>query len=667
MKREQYLSRRVIILIAVMGIWGAVIAWRLYRLQVVHSADFRGKADHQQQQVLDVAAPRGIIYDRNLKELAASVNVKSVFVVPHEIEDHDGTVRILTSLTGLPAPDLARKLSSDRSFVWIHRKISASEASAIENARLPGVHFVDEPKRFYPDTLMAAQVLGYVDLDEQGLGGLEYRYNDDVRGESGKVVYRKDANGKSFDQSSIEQPPQPGANLITTIDKNIQYIVEKALQDAVVRTRAKAISIITMDPHTGEILAMANYPTFDPNEHLKYPPSSWVNGAISHTYEPGSTFKILTVGAALEEKLTTTDERIDCQMGSIVLVKHVIHDHKPFGVLSVSEILQKSSDVGAIKLGLRLGNDRMSSYIRRFGFGQPTGIDLPGEEKGLTKPAAQWSGISIGAISMGQEVGVTPLQIVRMVSAIANGGILYRPYVVREVRDPQRGVLAHTEPSGQRIVSEKTALDMQGMLEKVVTDGTATSAKLEGYRAAGKTGTAQKIDATGRYSATKFIASFAGFAPASNPSIAMVVVVDEPVGQFYGGEVAAPIFKTIAEQILHYEKIPPDIQDYAPHYVAVPPRRQAPSAPIAKPVNSEDWRIVNAGLPGSQPANPPYESGEIVVPDFRGQSLRQFIEECKKLGLNFHADGSGRTAEQYPPAGAKVGLGTMVRIRLSSN
>jgi len=661
MKKNLFLSRRVYLLISVMGLWGTVIGARLYFLQVVRSADLREQADKQQQQVLEITSPRGIIYDRNGSELAASIQVKSVFAVPKEVRDPGATAKSLATLTGLPASEIRARLTADKRFVWIKRKVTTSEASAIEQAGLAGIHFEDESQRSYPNDELAAHVLGYVGVDEQGFGGLEGKYEGIIRGEPGKVIYLSDARGNSYNQ--IEQPAQPGASLVTTIDKNIQHFVEEGVRDAEERTHAKGIYIVVMDPNTGEILAMANYPTYNPNNYRKYDPQFLKNGTIDHTYEPGSTFKILTVRAALEEGLTTPDDLIDCLQGSIVVAGQRIRDHKGFGVLTVSEILQNSSDVGAITLGLRLKDELMAKYIKLFGFGQTTEIDLPGEERGLVRPISQWRKSSIGYISMGQEIAVTPLQIASLISMVANGGTLYRPYVVKEVQDSHQTVLSRTEPSGKQVMSLKSAQQMQAMLEKVVTEGTAKTAKLDGYRAAGKTGTAQK-SIGGGYSATKLVASFAGFAPVSNPAISMVVVVDEPVGAHHGGEVAAPIFKQIADKILHYRGIAPDIQDYAPHYVATPVKSKSAPAPSGKPLPDE-LKIVSAAFTGAAPEKP-YESGDITIPDFRGKSMRQIYDESRRLGLGTNYEGHGRVSQQYPPAGAQVRHGTVVVIQLST-
>jgi len=657
MKKDLVLSRRVYVLVAVMGLWGAVIGARLFFLQVVQSSAFRERADDQQQNVISITPPRGAIFDRKGNTLAVSVQVKSVFAEPPKIKDVVATSKVLASITGISATDIAAKLVERRKFVWIKRKAPDAEILAIEKAGLAGIGFKDEYQRKYPNNELAAQVLGYVGTDERGLGGLEVQYDEIVRGVDGKVVYLTDGRRRSYNES--EEPAQPGANLITTLDKSIQHIVRQGVREAEARTNATGIHIIVMDPRNGEILAIENYPTFDPNNWRGSEPSLRKNGAVEYTYEPGSTFKIVTVGAALEEGLTNPQERIDCLNGAIVVAGQRIRDHKPFGVLSVSEILQKSSDVGAITLGLRLKDDVMARYIKKWGFGKGTGVDLPAEENGTIRRTSQWTKSSIGYISMGQEIAVTPLQILELISMVANGGTKFRPFVVKEVQDPQGRVISRTEPQGESVMSLKSAREMQDMLEKVVTEGTATTAKLDGYRAAGKTGTAQKKGDGAGYSDTKLIASFAGYAPASNPVIAMIVVVDEPVGAHHGGEVAAPIFKQIANQILHYKGISPDIPDYAPRYIPVPTKRQSAPAPSAKPSETEELKIVNASF---RPVRP----GDITVPDFRGKSEAQAYNESRRLGLKSKSDGMGLIRQQYPLPGAQVSPGTVVEVWLAA-
>jgi cell division protein FtsI (penicillin-binding protein 3) len=675
MKTDKFLTRRVYFLIAIMAVWAAIIGARLYLLHVVYSADYKQRAERQQQRTLEVSPRRGIIYDRNGNELAVSIKVDSVFAVPDEIEDPNKTAKTLSALTGISKDDLIEKLHSPRSFVWIKRKLGAAQAAAIQAAKLDGIYFQKEDMRYYPKRELASHVLGYVDIDEKGLGGLEYRYNGSIRGEAGRVLVMTDARGRSF--NSIEQPVAPGANLITTIDENIQYIAEKELKAAVDQMRPKGASVIVMDPKSGAILAMANYPAFNPNEYAKYSPETWINRSVSHTYEPGSTFKIVTTASALEEGLADPNELIDCQMGSINVFGRIVHDHKPFGLLTVTQIIEKSSDVGAIKLALRVGNDRFSGYIDRLGFGKPTNIDLPGEERGLAKPASRWTKSSIGSIAMGQEIGVTPLQIVRMISTVANGGILYHPYVVKKVQHPQNGVLSEAEPHGERAISIDTAAKLKDMLEVVVTAGTATSGKLEGYTAAGKTGTAQKIDETGHYSRTKHVASFAGFAPASNPLVSIVVMMDEPAyGQHHGSNVA-PVFKRIAEQVLRYMSVPPDVPSYAPQYTVKQTKPRTEKWTLT-PLAPHDVNERNGLLPRGRGQTPFFQAvidrryddsdafGDVIVPDFQGKSLRQVAEECLKAGLQLQSIGSGAAVEQVPPAGANVRTGARIGVRFSS-
>ena len=654
MKNDNSLAQRVYVLIAVMGFWAIVIGARLFFLHVVHSADYRQRAERQQQRTLEVSPRRGVIYDRNGNELAVSVKVDSVFAVPDEIEDLHATAKTLSPLVGVSKNDLIEKLDSPRSFVWVKRKVSAAQGAALRKAKLPGIYFQKEDMRYYPKRELASHVLGYVDIDEKGLGGLEYRYNDSIRGEAGRVLIMTDARGRSF--NSIEQPVAPGANLVTTIDQNIQYIVEKEIAATAEKTHAKGISIIVMDPRTGEVLAMGNYPTFNPNQYAKYSPQAWINRALSHNYEPGSTFKIVTAASVFEEGLADPAELIDCQNGVITVFGRVIHDWKRFGLLSVKQIMQNSSDVGAIKLALRLGDERFADHIARLGFGKSTNVDLPGEEHGLARPASRWTKSSVGSIAMGQEISVTALQTVRMVSAVANGGILYQPYVVKRVQHPEKGILSETEPHGERAISAETAAKLQDMLEAVVTDGTAKSSKLDGYTAAGKTGTAQKIDETGRYSATKYVASFAGFAPAVNPAISMIVMIDEPVGAHHGGDVAAPVFKRIAEQVLRYMSLPPDVPSYAPQYVVKEPKR--PAERTVKPATTASAQLV--GL------NVTTDFGDLIIPDFHRKSLRQVTEECLRAGLRLQSIGSGAAVEQLPPAGTSVRSGARVQVRFSS-
>ena len=664
MKAEKLPAQRVYVLVAIMAIWGLGIGVRLYGLQIAESADYIEKAKDQQQVALKTTPRRGDILDRNGNELAISVKANSVFAHPYEIKDRQEAARVVSRLTGVSYEKLFKQFDPKNSFVWVKRKISDREKAAIEAADLPGVYFQKEFRRFYPNRDMAAHLLGYVDIDEVGRTGLEASYDDHVHGQSGKILMFRDAHGKSFQRE--EQAPQIGANLTTTIDKSIQFVVEKELKAAADKTRAEAISIIVMDPKTGAILAMANAPMFNPNEYASFPKSSWINHSLSLIYEPGSTFKVVAVAAALEEGLITPDEIIDCQNGSITLGRRTIRDHNPYGLLSVREIIQNSSNVGTIKIADRLGDDRLAAYIKRLGFGQRTSVDLPAEIGGLVWDLKNWEKTSFASMAIGQEIGVTPLQIVSLVAAIANGGILYKPYVVQKIQDSSGVVVKEVNPSGHRVLSETTARQIQTMLEGVVTDGTAKASKLEGYTAAGKTGTAQKATPGRGYIGHKYVASFAGFAPASNPQLAIVVVVDEPKGLYYGAEVAAPVFKRIAEQVLRSRGVLPDIPDYAPKYTATPAKKSK-AAPRTPSVDVPEFKVLDAAL--VSPANAPadvLQLGEILLPDFSGQSFKQALTEIGKLGLEPRIMGSGRVIAQNPPAGSRVGPGARVQLKLSS-
>ena len=662
MKAEKLPAKRVHVLVAIMAIWGIAIGVRLCFLQIVESSDYIERAKDQQQLVVEITPRRGDILDRDGNALAISVKVDSVFAHPYQMKDPLGTAKVLSRLTGVPYEKLARQFDPKKKFVWVKRKISDREKASIEAAHLPGVGFQKEFRRFYPLRKTAAHILGYVDIDEEGMTGLERRYNGPIHGQPGNLLMLIDAHGKSFQRE--ERVPQAGANLVTTIDRNIQFVVEKELDEAAARTRAEAISIIVMDPRSGAILAMANSPTYNPNEYAAFEKSSWINHSLSLIYEPGSTFKMVTVAAALEEGLTTPDEVIDCQNGSITLFRRTIRDHNPYGLLTVREIIQNSSNVGTIKIAQRLGDERLAAYIKRLGFGQRTSVDLPAEIGGLVWDVKDWEKTSFASVAIGQEIGVTPLQIVSLVAAVANGGILYKPYLVQKIQDPG-GAVTEIKPNGHRVLSETTARQIQDMLIGVVTDGTAKASKLEGYTAAGKTGTAQKATPGKGYIDHKYVASFAGFAPASNPQLAIVVVVDEPKGHYYGAEVAAPVFKRIAEQVLRSKGVMPDIPDYAPKYTATPAKKK-PAAPKVPATGGPEFKVLEASM--SAPDNASTDAlqlGEIVVPDFSGQSFRQALAEVGKLGLTHVITGSGRVVAQNPPAGSRVGPGARIQLKLS--
>ena len=553
-------NSRLYLLGAFLVFWCLAICVRLVYLQIFCYGSFARQAEHQQQRAIPLSAKRGVIYDRAGHELAMSVLVDSAFAVPSEVKDLPTAVSLITRITGDDRNVVLADCRNHKTFCWVARKADDQTIERIRSLNLQGIHFQKEPKRFYPARDLAAQVLGSVGMEDSGQSGIEHAFEDELRGRSGKMLISVDARKQWY--SSVETQPEPGENLVLTIDKNIQYIAEKELEQAIHDTQAIAGTVIVENPHTGEILALANRPTFNPNLRKQITPGALTNRAVSYVYEPGSTFKLVTISAALEEKVTNPDEIFDCQMGSIVYNGMRIRDSKPHGLLPVWGVLAESSDVGSIKIALRLGEDRFYKYIRAYGFGQQTGIELPGETRGLTKPVSRWSKVSIAAISMGQEIGISPLQLAGLVSTFANDGIWVAPRIVAGRVEPQNApqtVVFHPANS-RRVISPYTAAEMRSMMQKVVLEGTGRKAIMEGYSSAGKTGTAQKVDpATGLYSKTKYIGSFAGFAPVNNPQIVVAVILDSAVGLHQGGQVSAPVFRRVSQQVLEYLHVAHDL------------------------------------------------------------------------------------------------------------
>jgi len=659
-------------------VWMLALAGRLYHLQIIQYVDLAARGERQQQRTIEVAPKRGTIYDRQLQPLAMSLAVDSIFAVPSEIPNPEMAARLLASALGAGKGDLLGRFQTFKSFCWVKRKVSSEEAARARDLNLKGVYFQKEMKRFYPKGDLAAQVMGYVGLDDNGLGGLEYRFNDEIKGTPGRVLVAADARRQSF--ASTAREGRPGKSVVLTLDQNIQYIAEKALGEAAAKWQMASGTVVVQNPQTGEILAMASYPSFNPNAFDKSPPEARINRAVSWVFEPGSTFKLVTMAAALEENLTRPDEVINCQYGSITLFGHAIHDHAPFGDLTVRQVMAKSSDVGVIKLGLRLGQDRLYRYVKAFGFGDEAGIDLPAEERGLLRSPSHWSGISIGEISMGQEIGVTAVQIASAYSAIANGGMLYPPRVVREIlKGAGRGEIV--AGSGRRVVSARTAEQMREILAEVVENGSGTLARPVGYTAAGKTGTAQKIDSSGSYSKTHYIPSFVGFAPVKNPAVTILVVIDSPVGAIYGREVAAPVFRSIAEQTLGYLNVPHDNPSPLPQVAlsapagsprqkrgdraGFPSLRSGFTGEATSPVRPVSYATV-ALQPSAAEATLTLDDGPtVVVPDFGGKTLRQVAEECQELGLDLNVRGSGLAIDQMPPVRAQVPASSKVWVRFA--
>src|ERR1700728_2730169 len=579
-------NSRLYLLGGMLLFWCVAICARLVYLQIFCYGSFAKQAEHQQQREIPLSAKRGVIYDRAGHELAMSVLVDSAFAVPTEVKDLPTAISLITRITGEDHNVVLADCQNHKTFCWVARKADDETIERIQSLNLQGIHFQKEPKRFYPARDLAAQVAG--------------------------------------------------DNLVLTIDKNIQYIAEKELDQAIHDTQAIAGTVIVENPHTGEILALANRPTFNPNLRKEITPNALTDRAVSYIYEPGSTFKLVTIAGALEEKLTTPDEVFDCQMGSIVYNGMRIRDSKPHGLLPVWGVLAESSDVGSIKIALRLGEDRFYQYIRAFGFGQQTGIELPGETRGMTKPVSRWSKVSIAAISMGQEIGVSPLQLAGLVSTFAKDGVWVAPRILTGRVAPQATpqTVAFHPGNSRRVISSYTAAEMRSMMQKVVLEGTGRKAILEGYTSAGKTGTGQKVDpATGAYSKTKYVASFAGFAPLNNPQIVVAVILDSAVGLHQGGQVSAPVFHRVAQQVLEYL--------HTPHDVPLAPNHQLLLASRAKDNDLEE------GAP-DRPGEP-LETGDVS-----GDSSQPTATDrvARALPLDKPRAGSSASSEQALPATA---------------
>lgn len=464
---------RLLILAGVVFLWMGAICGRLIYVQLFRHTFYLTMAARQQRHMVDITPKRGAIYDRNMRPLAMSIPVQSVFAIPAEIKDIPMVTHLLSGVLGMGQEEVREKLESGNNFVWVKRKLAPEQEEAVKSLNLKGIYFQEENKRFYPNREMAAHVVGFVDVDEHGLGGIEREYDELIRGKGEKIIVMKDAKQRVFD--GTEAQAERGASVILTLDENIQYIAERELEAAIAKTHAPSGTVIVQDPNTGAILALANWPHFNPNAATEAQAESRNDRAISSIYEPGSTFKLVTLSAAFDQGLIRAEEVFDCQNGVIEVAGHKIHDHKKYGMLSVAEILANSSDVGAIKIALRLGSSKFYEYIRGFGFGSLSGVELPGESRGMVQHVEKWGSYSIGSISMGQEVGVTPLQLVSAVSAIANGGLLYKPRVVQEMRRgeqvlPLEGPSARTEP--KRVVRAETAATMRGLMEGVVLKGT---------------------------------------------------------------------------------------------------------------------------------------------------------------------------------------------------
>lgn len=551
---------RITFLFIILIVFYFLLVYRLYNIQIVQSSKFKEIAQQEHLTSFYIVGERGNIYDRNLKKLAINVNVQSLFAIPSKIKNPQETARLLSSILNLETKEVFDKLNQKRSFVWIERKLTDKEVAEIKKLNLDGLNFLDESKRYYPKKYLASNLLGFVGIDNQGLEGLELFFDKELKGLPGLVILERDASGGKI-PLSIKTPTvyRDGHSIVLTIDEVIQYITEEALDKAFQEYKAKAGVAIVVKPKTGEILAMVVRPSYDPNYFDEFSQDLWRNRAITDAYEPGSTFKVVTIATTLEERVVKLDDQFYCT-GWIKYSGHIFRDIHQHGSQDLTDIVKNSCNVGVIQTGTRLDEKIFEKSIRRFGFGALTEINLPGEVNGLVRSSKDWSKLSLASISIGQEISVTPIQLIMAVSAIANRGTLMKPMIVKEILDSEQNSIKVFKPKPIRqVVSVDTSLTMTEILKQVVIDGTGKGAKLVGYQAAGKTGTAQQFDfSIGKYSDDKYNSLFVGYVPAENPQLSILVLLDQPKGSYYGSTVAAPVFKEIASKALPYLSIPPN-------------------------------------------------------------------------------------------------------------
>ena len=537
------------------------IGIRVFGIQIQQGDRLAERAARQYLRRLPLVSRRGTIYDRAGRELAVSLRVASAFADPAEVENPAETARALAPVLGQPITELRTRLTSDKTFVWLRRQLEPRQADAISDLSLKGVGMAPESRRFYPRQELAAHVLGMVGLEDRGLEGVEHLYDDLLGGKPQFVVAQQDALGRLVFRQEQAEPHTPIFDVHLTIDEVLQYVAERELARAVERSRAKAGSVVVLDPATGEILALANQPTFDPNHYKQGGNAARRNRAATDYFEPGSIFKVILAAGAIEEGVIRPTDMFFGENGAIQVGGVTIRDHERYGWITVRQILSQSSNVGAIKIGQKLGKSLYYHYISGFGFGSLTGVDLPGETPGLIRRPKGWSALSLSVLSLGQEISVTPIQFATAFAAVANGGTLMRPHVVRGLRTQDGTLARHVEPVVvRRVVSEATARTLLEMLTSVVEEGTGKEAAVPGYAVAGKTGTAQKVDpATGRYSHRKIVASFVGAVPAESPRLVILVMIDEPETLRWGGSIAAPAFREIARDAMKYLKVSPSL------------------------------------------------------------------------------------------------------------
>lgn len=655
MKRNSTLwyKVRIIFISCLLFFCFVIIAGRIFHLQVLKKDDLYQQADRQHRIHIPLVPKRGIIYERNGNELAVSIEVESVYANCRKVVDVDQTANHLTSILQTDREELKRRLESGKSFEWVQRKISPKEVAEIKALNLPGIFFSRENQRFYPNAQLAAHVVGFVGIDSKGLEGVEFQYDTLLNGKSQVWTMGRDAHGREIAMGEAPfEKKDHFRNVVLTIDKHIQHVAETELHRSIKKWGAKGGMVIAMDPFTGKVLAMASYPYFNPNQFIQYRSGDLRNRAIADAFEPGSIFKAFLAAAALDEKIAQVSDSFFCEKGSYQVYDRTIHDHSKHGWLTFQQIIKVSSNIGASKVGEKIGKERLYKYICAFGFGEKTGIGLSGEGKGIVKHPRYWPPIALNTISFGQGISVTGIQLTTALSAIANGGLLMKPYVVEKITDEKGEVIQSFQPEVvRRVISNETAKAVMGLL-KTTTEkgGTGEEAVPEGYEVAGKTGTAQKVDPLfGGYSEDRFTSGFIGFAPTNDPKVVLLVVIDEPRGSIYGGVVAAPVFKTIMGKVLPYLNILPK--------GTLVVRNESDFVSIKEALRTEpsvEEVILGKGV------------RRAIMPDLTGLSMRNALSRIEGRGLIIKVSGNGKVVEQNPRPGTVIEKGDICFLKFES-
>ncbi len=659
---------RIILSSLCFALFFTVIGARAFVLHLTPNQKLNNLAKSQYRQKIVVAPKRGTIMDRNGEPLAMDIEVSSIYAVPSVIDSPRTFAKTLAPLLEISEKNILEKIKDkNKKFVWIKRRINENDGKKIKELHLTGLGLLPEYKRFYPNGSLASNLLGAVGMDAQALSGLEISYDKILKSLDPPLLVEKDAKGRSLGAFELAGKESPN-NILLSIDKTIQYITERELATAMEKHRAAGGVAIVMEVHTGEILGMASSPTFNPNEYQKSPPQNWRNRGVTDAYEPGSIFKAFTAAAALETGVFNLKKTMNCENGAMKVGKFTINDHHGYGTLNLFDIMKYSSNICSYKLGQMVGKNRFYEFIQAFGFGKKTGVGIPGETSGLVAPLSQIGSLQLGTIAFGQGISVTPLQIVAAYAALANGGELYKPLLVKQTLDSKNKIIEEFSPQNlQRVIKEETAKIMAKMLETVTEEGgTGTAAQIEGYSVAGKTGTAQKVvEGEKGYAKNKYVASFVGFAPAKDPKLVVLVSIDEPKGDYYGGLVSAPVFKNIMEQGLTYLKVQPETELLAKHSAKKESKVKEPN--IKKTVKDKSTAEITQPIVGTNEdkKKSTEENLENMAPNFTGLSVREALRRAQKENLKLKVLGSGICNEQDPRPGKTLAMDSTVTLHCS--